>query len=31
VLLAVTAIVNLGARLLVIWSTGGRRDVAGAA
>jgi hypothetical protein len=25
------ALVNLGARLLVIWSTGGRRDVAGAA
>ncbi len=31
VLLAVTIVVNLCARLLVIWSTGGRRDVAGAA
>jgi len=31
VLFAVTIVVNAGARLLVIWSTGGRRDVAGAA
>jgi len=31
VLFAVTILVNAGARLLVIWSTGGRRDVAGAA
>jgi phosphate transport system permease protein len=31
VLLAVTMLVNAVARLLVIWSTGGRRDVAGAA
>src|SRR5262245_12640139 len=31
VLLAVTMVVNTGARLLVVWSTGGRRDVAGAA
>jgi ABC-type phosphate transport system permease subunit len=31
VLLVVTVIVNAGARLLVIWATGGRRDVAGAA
>ena len=31
VLLAVTVVVNAAARLLVVWSTGGRRDVAGAA
>jgi phosphate transport system permease protein len=31
VLLAVTMLVNAVARVLVIWSTGGRRDVAGAA
>jgi phosphate transport system permease protein len=31
VLLAVTMVVNSLARVLVIWSTGGRRDVAGAA
>ena len=31
VLLAVTIVVNAGARMLVIWATGGRRDVAGAA
>ena len=31
VLLVVTVIVNASARLLVIWATGGRRDVAGAA
>ncbi len=31
VLLAVTVVMNTLARLLVIWTTGGRRDVAGAA
>ena len=31
VLLAVTLVVNAAARVLVIWTTGGRRDVAGAA
>jgi phosphate transport system permease protein len=31
VLLAVTMLVNACARVLVIWSTGGRRDIAGAA
>ena len=31
VLLVVTVIVNASARVLVIWVTGGRRDVAGAA
>jgi phosphate transport system permease protein len=31
VLLAVTTLANAAARLLVVWSTGGRRDVAGAA
>ncbi|HUK64907.1 MAG TPA: phosphate ABC transporter permease subunit PstC, partial [Dongiaceae bacterium] len=31
VLLAATVVVNACARLLVIWATGGRRDVAGAA
>jgi phosphate transport system permease protein len=31
VLFAITIVVNAGARLLVYWSTGGRRDVAGAA
>jgi phosphate transport system permease protein len=31
VLLAVTVLVNAGARLLVMWASGGRRDVAGAA
>jgi len=31
VLLAATTLVNAAARLLVIWTTGGRRDVAGAA
>ena len=31
VLFALTVVVNALARLLVMWTTGGRRDVAGAA
>ena len=30
VLFLVTVVVNAAARLLVLWTTGGRRDVAGA-